>query len=112
MSGNIYLKNGSGQNLTTATQTVNTGCNRWKRLKLKIERNGKLTLLEGENSLLSHNLTIAQIEETADHPIAFNAYSQRQGQYKIRKVNVNALTVEATEEEDTNKEETDEEDNE
>ena len=112
MSGNIYLKNGSGQSLATAVQTVNTGCNRWKRLKLKIERNGKLTLLEGENSLLSHNLTTTQIEEIADHLIAFNAYSQRQGQYKIRKVSINALPVETTEEEDTNEEETDEENNE
>ena len=57
MSWNIYLKNGSGQNLATAVQTVNTGFNHWKRLKLKIERNGTLTFLDGENSLLSHNLT-------------------------------------------------------
>ena len=100
MSGNIYLKNGSGQSLATATQTVNTGCNRWKRLKVKIERDGKLTLLDGENSLLSHSLTMTQIEEIASHPIAFNAYSQRQGQYKIRKVSVSALPIEIEEGED------------
>ena len=97
MSGNIYLKNGAGSNLAMTAYRVSAGCNSWKNLKLSIDASRTLTLKERNRTLITHDLTLEQIEEIASQPIGFNAYSKRRGQYRVRRVSVKEMANEVSE---------------
>ena len=97
MSGNIYLKNGAGSHLAMTAYRVSAGCNSWKNLKLSIDASRTLTLKERNRTLITHNLTLEQIEEIASQPIGFNAYSKRRGQYRVRRVSVKEMANEVSE---------------
>ena len=91
MNEMIQLKDGGGQTLAMANHAVKTDCNKWKVLKLAIDENNKLTLKQKNKTLLSHDLTLEQIEEIASQPIGFNAFSKEKGQYGVRHVTLKAL---------------------
>ena len=98
MNKRIQLRDGGGKVLDSRRYEVEIGCYDWKVLKLTIDENNKLTLKERNKILLSHDLTVSQIEEIASHPIDFNAYSNEKGLYGIRHVKVTALPTEEEEE--------------
>ena len=93
MNKKIQLRDGGGQVLDSRRYEVEMGCYDWKVLKLTIDENNKLTLKERDKILLSHDLTLSQIEEIASHPIGFNAYSKEKGLYGVRHVKITALPV-------------------
>ena len=86
MNKRIQLKDGGGQTLASKKYEVEMDCNNWKVLKLTIDRNNKLSLTEKNKTLLSHDLTVSQVDEISNQPIGFNAYSKEKGQYGIRNV--------------------------
>ena len=94
MNKRIQLRDGGGQVLDSRRYEVEMGCYDWKVLKLTIDENNKLTLKERDKILLSHDLTVSQIEEIASHPIGFNAYSNEKGLYGVRHVKITALPLE------------------
>ena len=98
MNKKISLKDGGGQTLTSTKYNVDMACNEWKVLKLTIDEDNKLTLTQKDTTLLSHDLTQEQIEEIANWPIGFNAFSKENGQYKVRNVKIMLLDEEEEEE--------------
>ena len=94
MNKRIQIKDGAGNTLDSRKYKVEMDCYDWKTLTLTIDENNKLTLKEKNKVLLSHDLTLSQIEEMSNQPIGFNAYSEEKGQYGIRNVNITALPLE------------------
>ena len=94
MNKRIQIRDGAGNTLDSRKYKVEMGCYEWKRLKLTIDENNKLTLKEKNKTLLSHDLTLDQIEEIASQPIGFNAFSIAKGQYGVRHVKITALPIE------------------
>ena len=94
MNKRIQIKDGAGNTLDSRKYKVEMGCNDWKTLKLTIDESNKLTLKEKNKILISHDLTLSQIEEISSQPIGFNAYSEEKGQYGVRNVKITALPLE------------------
>ena len=106
MSGKIQLKNGEGKVLTEADYKVKTACNKWKNLKLAIEYKidkhktenynimyHKLRLIQENKTLFGYDLKASQLEGIISHPIGFNAYSAKKGQYAMKNIVMTALSV-------------------
>ncbi|MCZ0933450.1 MAG: hypothetical protein OXJ52_09920 [Oligoflexia bacterium] len=69
-----------GQTLASTPHEVKTNCSKWKVLKLTIDTVNKLTLTQNDEILLSHDLTMSQVNEIASQPIGFTAFSKENGQ--------------------------------
>ena len=93
MNKRIQLKDGGGQTLASTKYKVEMDCDKWKVLKLTIDENNRLSLTEKNKTLLSHDLTVSQINEIINQPIGFNAYSKEKGQYSVRNVTITALPI-------------------
>lgn len=89
MAGEIQLKDGNGAVLAKTSHQVTTSCSDWEKIKLRIHRtNRKLSVLQGEETLLTYNLSLSQYAEVSSQPIGWSAYSASSGQYRVAGIKV------------------------
>lgn len=100
MTGEIQLKNGIGSIVARTSHQVSTGCDNWEKLKVRVNRNGKFLVIQGSDTLLEYKLTLSQLEQIAEQPIGWSAYSARLGQYRVATIHIDAIPFERTETED------------
>ena len=97
MSGEIQLKNSRGGVLASTSHQVDTGCSNWEKIKVRINRNGKLLVLQGSETLLEFKLTPSQLEAVSNQPIGWSAYSSDSGQYKVAGIRIDSIPFERKE---------------
>ena len=96
-SNEIQLKNHINSVVARISYQVSTGCDNWRKLKVRINRNGKLIVLQGTETLLEFKLSWIPLEELSSHPIGWSAYSGGLGQYRIKSIHIDRIPFERKE---------------
>ena len=69
------------------------------KIKVRVHReNRKLTVLKGENTILTYNLSLVQYEELYSQPIGWSAYSSSLGQYRVADIKIDNVPFDREEE--------------
>ena len=63
----------------------------------RIHQNGRLFVLQGEQTLVKYKLPLASLEELLKYPIGWSAYSGGLGQYRIKGIKIDGVPFEREE---------------